>query len=140
MQEFEVLSYDDKVVKEICYHCGSKTAKASYNYFRRLIYVGGSKVWSKVWSKDGRPIGFYLAMRARDHIRLIEIAVMSDCQGQGYGRMMLYDLLKSMKVVGLNTLTMRTPINETAIDFWVHMGAKITGLKQEDYTLEICIL
>lgn len=37
--------YNDAAVKDICYNCGSPVAKQSYNYFRRLDYVTGGKVW-----------------------------------------------------------------------------------------------
>lgn len=37
-------NYNDELVKDICYNCGSKTAKQSYNYFRRINYVTKGKV------------------------------------------------------------------------------------------------
>lgn len=134
---WKVNGYDDTAVKAICYNCDSPTAKQSYNYFRRMHFVTGGKVWSKVWSK--KPVAFYYASRCRDHVRLIEIAVHKDYQGQGIGRMVLLDLLSATKRAGLHKLTFRTPINERAADFWLHMGATITGLKDEDYEMEINI-
>lgn len=85
--------YNDTAVKDICYNCGSPVAKQSYNYFRRLDYVTGGKVWSKVWSKGDTPVAFYYANRCRDHVRLIEIAVRTEYQGTGMGRKVLFDLL-----------------------------------------------
>ena len=136
---YRVTTYDDAAVKDICYNCGSPVSKRSYNYFRRMHYVTGGKVWSKVWSKDGAPAGFYYASRCRDHVRLIEIAVRSEYQGQGIGRMMLRDLLSTMKTHGLYKLTFRTPIDEPAANFWLHVGAEITGLKDNDYEMQITI-
>ena len=49
--DYQISGYNDSKVKEICYNCNSKTAKASYNYFRRIAYVSGGKVWCKVWCK-----------------------------------------------------------------------------------------
>lgn len=131
--------YDDKLVKEICYNCGSKTAKQSYNFFRRMNYVTGGKVWSKVWSKDGKPVAFYYASRCKDHVRLIEIAVRIEYQGQGIGRKLLFRLLRQMKENSIETLTFRTPINENAHSFWLKMGAKIIDVKGKDYEMELKI-
>ena len=134
---FQVSQYSDKAVKEICYNCGSKTAKQSYNYFRRIHYVTGGKVWSKVWSKE--PIAFYYASRCRDHVRLIEIAVRKEYQGQGIGKMVLFDLLSRMREAGLSKLTFRTPIAEEAQNFWLHMGGRIMDVKGDDYEMELTI-
>lgn len=136
---YRITTYDDAAVKDICYNCNSPVSKQSYNYFRRIHYVTGGKVWSKVWSKEGIPVGFYYANRCRDHVRLIEIAVRSEYQGQGIGRMMLHDLLSTMKTHGLYKLTFRTPIDEPAADFWLHAGGQITGLKGNDYEMQITI-
>lgn len=131
--------YQDDSVKEICYNCGSKTAKQSYNFFRRINYATRGKVWSKVWSKDGVPVAFYYATRSKSHIRLIEIAVREEYQGQGIGKKMLFRLLSRMKEHGMTTLTFRTPTNEQAQYFWLKMGARITGLKDGDYEMELGI-
>lgn len=136
---YRVTGYDEKAVKEICYNCGSPVAKRSYNYFRRLHYVTGGKVWSKVWSKGETPIAFYYASRCRDHVRLIEIAVREDYHKRGIGKMVLFDLLSAMKHAGLYKLTFRTPIVEEAPNFWLHVGARIVDVKGEDYEMELTI-
>lgn len=131
--------FDDNLVKDICYNCNSKTAKQSYNFFKRMNYVTGGKVWSKVWSKDGKPVAFYYASRCKDHVRLIEIAVRIEYQGQGIGRKLLFRLLRQMKENSIETLTFRTPINENAHSFWLKMGAKIIDVKGKDYEMELKI-
>lgn len=136
---YTITPYTDKAAKEICHDCGSKTAKASYNYFRRMDYVTGGKVWSKVWSKDGEPVAFYYAVRCRDHVRLIEIAVRTRYQKQGLGRKVLFALLAQMKQHGLYKLTFRTPIVEEAPGFWLHIGARIVDVKGSDYEMELTI-
>ena len=140
----EVSQYTDKAVKDICYNCDSPTAKQSYNYFRRIHYVTGGKVWSKVWSKVEQggartPIAFYYASRCRDHVRLIEIAVRKEYHKQGIGKYVLFDLLSRMKEAGLSKLTFRTPIVEEAQYFWLHMGARIMDVKGDDYEMELKI-
>ena len=131
--------YDDDAVKDVCYNCGSPTAKKSYNYFRRIAYVSGGKVWAKVWRDNGRPVAFYYATRARNHVRLIEIAVCTDYQGTGLGREVLQVLLRDMKADGVHKLTFRTPSKESAPGFWQHMGARIMDVKGDDYEMELTI-
>ena len=136
---YQVSGYDDKAVKDICYNCGSKVAKQSYNYVRRMLFVTGGKVWSKVWSKGETPVAFYYASRCRDHVRLIEIAVREDYHKQGIGKSVLLDLLSRMKQAGLYKLTFRTPIAEEAQNFWLHVGARIMDVKGQDYEMELTI-
>ena len=136
---YTITPYTDKAVKEICYDCGSPVAKQSYNYFRRMHFVTGGKVWSKVWSKGDTPVAFYYASRCKDHCRLIEIAVRSEFKRQGIGKTVLYELLAQMKANGLYKLTFRTPIAEDAQNFWLHMGARIVDVKGSDYEMELTI-
>lgn len=135
--QLEVRGYDASAAKDICYHCGSPVAKQSYNYFRRLIFATPDKIWCKVWYNGGTPAAFYFANRCRDHVRLIEIAVREQYQGQGIGRKVLFDLLSAMKQAGLYKLTFRTPIGEDAQNFWCHIGARIVDVKGEDYEMEL---
>ncbi len=127
--------YNDTAVRDICYNCGSPVAKQSYNYFRRLDYVTGGKVWSK----GDTPVAFYYANRCRNHVRLIEIAVRKEWQGKGIGKLVLFSLLSRMKANGLYKLTFRTPIAEDAQNFWLHIGAKIVDVKGNDYEMELTI-
>lgn len=136
---YTITDYNDKAVKDICYNCNSKTAKRSYNYFRRMHYVTKGKVWSKVWSKGNTPMAFYYATRCRDHVRLIEIAVREEYQGSGIGREVLFALLSRMKQASVYKLTFRTPIAEEAQKFWLHIGARIVDVKGNDYEMEINI-
>lgn len=140
---FIITGYDDTAVKSICHDCGSASAKASYSFVRRLLFVNGgkvrSKVWCKVWRKHGKPVCFYFAFRNRNSVRLIEIAVIADEQRKGLGKMMLNTLLADMKMARFDTLTFRSPIYETAIDFWVRQGTKIVGQKNNDYEMKLTI-
>ena len=128
-------TYDDKVAKDICYHCGSDVSKRSYNYFRTALHYSRDKVWSEVYSSRG----FYFATTAKDHVRLVEIAVRKEYQGQGVGKLVLFRLLSRMKQAGLYKLTFRTPIAENAQRFWLHIGARIVDVKGADYEMELTI-
>lgn len=60
-------------------------------------------------------------------------------QGAGLGREILFDLLARMKQNGLCRLTFRTPMNEDAQGFWLHLGARIVDVKGSDYEMELTI-
>ncbi len=132
---FKVTPYEEKAVKEICWNCGSPEAKKSFNYFRRIHYL----TQGKVWSKEDTPVAFYYAMRCHEHCRLIEIAVRKEFQGRGIGRTILFALLLQMKTANLRRLTFRTPMSENAKFFWMHMGARILDVKQNDFEMELNI-
>lgn len=140
---WSVTNFNDEAVKEICGACGSPVAKRSYSYIRRMKYVAGSdyekKVLCRVYYEDGVPIAFFFANRCKTHVRLIEIAVRNEYQGKGIGKKTLYCLLSLMREDNLFTLTLRTPIKESAPGFWLAMGAKIMDVKGEDYEMELKI-
>ena len=129
------IPYDEKVAKEICSDCGSPTSKTAYNYFRTALHYSPEKVWSEVY--DGKAL--YFATRAKNHVRLIEIAVRHQYQVKGIGKKVLFRLLSRMKAAGLYKLTFRTPIAEEAQNFWLHMGARIVGLNGNDYEMVLTI-
>lgn len=151
MKNYTITGFSDKAVKEICFGCWSKVAKDSYNYIKRMNVVTKGRVWEKTICKvlhiqvdqEGVnvtiPGAFYYASVCREHIRLIEIAVRSDFQGKGLGRVMLYDLLEYAKRKGKHRMTFRTPMREKAPEFWLHMGANIIGTKGNDFEMEINI-
>lgn len=128
--------YDDTIAKQICYGCGSPVSKAAYNYFRTALHYSREKVWAELLDEKA----LYFATRAKDHVRLIEIAVREEYKGRGIGKEVLFRLLSRMKAAGLYKLTFRTPIVEEAANFWLHVGARIVGLKGDDYEMEITIV
>lgn len=133
--EWKVIEWqrDKKRVHDICYGCGSAVSKQSYAYID-MLYRNPQRTIIGEFSDSS----FYVVTPSKKHWRLIEIATTE--QGGGIGKATLLRLLKRMQGVGVKTLTFRTPINETAIDFWLHMGAKITGLKDNDYEMQIILV
>lgn len=128
--------YDKQTVHDVCYNCNSPISKKSYSYVDYMQHcLPADKVLCECWDDKA----FYFATIAKKHARLIEIAVRNEYKGQKIGEKVLFRLLSRMKAIGLHKLTFRTPINERAADFWLHMGATITGLKDEDYEMEINI-
>lgn len=128
-------AYNNEIAKDICYNCDSEVSKRSYNYFRTALHYNADKVQSEIY--DGKAL--YFATFGKKHARLIEIAVRKEYQGQGVGKLVLFRLLSQMKLHGLYKLTFRTPIVERAQNFWLHIGARITDIKENDYEMELTI-
>ena len=127
--------YDSKIAKEICYDCGSRVSKAAYNYFRTALHYSPDKVWAEMLDDKA----MYFATRAKSHVRLIEIAVRTSEQGNGIGKMVLFRLLSRMKAANIYKLTFRTPIDEGAWKFWLHVGAQVVDVKGSDYEMQLLI-
>lgn len=134
-----VSKYNSTSAKDVCYNCDSQVAKHSYSYFRAAKYRSADKVMCKIWHDGELPVALYFAIKCRRHARLIEIAVRSEYKHRGIGRMVLFDLLSEIKQCGITKLTFRTPMNEPAKDFWLHMGATIMDVKGNDYEMGINI-
>lgn len=83
--------------------------------------------------------GFYIAGKAKNHVRLIEICVTKSQQGKGYGDMLLNDLIKRAKEEGLHKITLRTSRKENAVYFWQKKGATLKGINGDDYEMELFI-
>ena len=82
-------------------------------------------------------MGFYYGIRGKSHFRLIAIAVRTDYQKQGYGKLLLNQLFSYCTENGLSRVTLRTHQGGAAEAFWKHMGAEITGQKEGDWEMEI---
>lgn len=124
---------DKRLIHDICYNCGSTITKQSFAYFN-LMFNCGSNGYGEICEQ-----GFYIVNKGKKHWRLIEIAVANHYQKKGFGKLLLFRLLSQMKDCGVELLTFRTPIDEEAQNFWIKMGAKITGLKDNDYEMQIKI-
>lgn len=125
---------DKQLVHDICYQSGSAVTKKSYTFIGSMMHFG-VKSMSEVVNDEG----FYFVTRGRTHCRLIEIAFKKESQGKGLGKALLNRLLTRMKCENIKKLTFRTPIAENAKDFWLHMGAEITGINGNDFEMEINI-
>lgn len=128
--------YNGKLIHDICYNCGSVSVKNAYPYFRRMLYNSPDTFWCEVLD-DGK--AFYIANKAKQHVRLIAIAVKQDYQGKRFGEEALFRLLSRVTQAGLDTLTFRTSQHESAQYFWLKQGAKIMDVKGEDYEMQIKI-
>ena len=68
-------------VDEICKHCGDKSMTNSGAYFRKALYVSQP---GKFWYGMFLSCAFYYGNVAKDHFRLVAIAVDEDHHGFGF--------------------------------------------------------
>ena len=80
-----------KQVDEICKNCGDKSMSQSGAYFRKALYVSQP---GKFWYGIALNCAFYYGNVARDHFRLVAIAVDQDHQGFGFGSMLLTKIIQ----------------------------------------------
>jgi hypothetical protein len=88
-----------------------------------------------VYETDGK--SFYLATVAKDHLRLIALAVMLDTQRNGVGSSAVQRLKLIALGMGKRRITLRTSVVEHGKDFWLKQRARITGVKGGDFEMEI---
>lgn len=144
MAEFREIVWerDKDTVKAICYGCGSAMTRKHYAFLHCIFYYGKQRVGgcgTKLKAELFGNIGMNVCTAAKDHWRLIQIALKADCQGKGIGRMLLNRLLLRMKENGVCRLTFRTSMKEAALKWWLDNGASIVGTKGQDFEMELNI-
>lgn len=110
---------------------------SSAAYFRKALYVSQpGKFWYGVFGG----CAFYYGNVARDHFRLVAIAVDQENQGKGYGGMVLSRLMQRCQERGLKEITFRTHKEGKALGWWLRQGAQVVGSKDSDYEMRLVLL
>lgn len=123
-------------VADIMRNSGSEATIRNINFMRAsYFYYEGRMLFGLIPG-----IGFYFAGKGKKHVRLIELAIAETQQGKGYGTMLLNDLIRRTKAVGVKKITMRTPRKETAVYFWQKKGAVLKGITGDDYEMELDVI
>ena len=125
--------FDEKTVEQIARASGSKAVRGSIAYLRRAHYNNPQTFVCEVF--DGQ--AFYAGSMARKHFRLYEMAVVEGAQGSGYGKLMVARMRALCQKYGAEKITLRTSREEDAINFYHKMGGVVTGIKDNDYEVEI---
>ena len=125
--------YDKEKIREIAKACGSKAVKQSVSFLERMNYLQPEKMVVEII--DG--VAFYGAVICKNHLRLYEIAVKSEYQKRGYGRLMIQRLKKVCRENGLERITFRTSKAEDAVKFYRRIGADIIAEKFDDWEMEL---
>lgn len=128
-------AYDLPVFKAIAKESGSAILEKETGYLDRAKFFGGKQFVSEMLGD----FAFYAGTIGKKHFRLIEIAVKQSEQGKGYGRLMMFRIIALCRKRGLNKITLRTNRTENAVNFYKRFGGEITGIKGEDYEMEILI-
>lgn len=125
-----------KQVDEICRNCGDKSMTNCGAYFRKALYVSQP---GKFWYGMFLNCAFYYGNVAKDHFRLVAIAVDTDHQGFGLGTMMLTRIMQRCEENNIPAITFRTHKLGEALEWWKKQGAVIVGSKGEDYEMRITL-
>lgn len=128
-----VRGYNKEAIKDIVKNCGSKNVKSTYSYLDVINYHSKDKFRCEIIDNSA----FFAGLIAKEHFRLIETAVKEDSQRKGYGSLLIMRMKKLCKENNLNRITLRTSMEETAVNFFKKKGAVITGKKGNDYEMEI---
>lgn len=105
-------------------------------YFRKALYVSQP---GKFWYGIALNCAFYYGNVARDHFRLVAIAVDQDHQGFGFGSMLLTKIIQRCQENSIPAITFRTHKRGKALEWWKKQGAEIVGSKGEDYEMRILL-
>lgn len=122
-------------IREIAKRCGNKDVAQSAAYYRFLMHHDPESVWCEIF--DG--VAFYFGSTAKDHFNLVDIAVVSEMQGRGYGTRLLDRIKRRCEREGVRRITLRARKNSAAERFWRRRGAVRTGESKDgkDRKMEI---
>ena len=132
MVEFRQIAWNDPIVKDISYDCGSTSVKSSYAYIRTVVFRNSRWLCEALGN-----VGYYFGYFGKSHFRLVEIAVRSGEQGRGYGTAMMRRLVGKCTAEGADRITLRCSIGEGNWQFYVLHGFCIVGEKNGDYEMEL---
>lgn len=136
---FNINSQQDILfVENLIKQSGSKSCAREAAYVRRLIWQCG-KHPEKLLCEIVDECAFYMMTLTKKYARGAFTIVKEDMHGKGYGKMLNQRRFIRMKQLGLNTFKFRTNMAEPAFLFWQKQGAKIVGVHNDDFEMEIKI-
>lgn len=122
-------------IRELAKRCGEKSVSQAAVYYRFLRHHSPDTLWCEIFED----VGFYYGNLAKDHFNLVDIAVVKEKQGRGYGTQMLRRIMTRCERGGVRKITLRARKNSMAERFWKKRGAAITGESKDraDWKMEI---
>lgn len=130
--EFRRIPWDDPLVRDVSYDCGSDSVRSAYSYIRAVAFRNSRWLCEALGN-----VGYYFGYFGRSHFRLVEIAVRSGEQGNGYGSAILGRIVQRCRKEGAERITLRCSIGEGNWPFYVMHGFCIVGEKAGDYEMEL---
>lgn len=130
--EFRMVPYDDPIVRDVSYDCGSASVRSAYAYIRAVAFRNRRWLCEALGN-----VGYYFGYFGRSHFRLVEIAVRSGEQGKGHGSAMIRRLVQRCRREGADRITLRCSVDEGNWPFYVLQGFCIVGERDGDYEMEL---
>lgn len=94
--------------------------------------MSGYSLW--VCRIGGDLVGFSVVMAVVDEAHLLNLAVCSRYQGQGYGARLLQNAMHLAKLTGTNKLFLEVRVsNQRAVELYRHFGFRQIGLRKGYY-------
>lgn len=85
-------------------------------------------------SPDGEILGYCVCMTAGDDEELLTITVRPDQMGQGYGKLLMQEVVSGALSRGASHVFLEVrESNQLAIDLYVQMGFKMSGMRKNYY-------
>lgn len=127
-----IRGFDEKALYRIAKESGNEQLKRDVKYMR-LIFRSGKKCVAERFEDKA----FWMGYHNKDHLRLVGIGVRKDLQRNGFGRFMLQRVKLYSKGAGYKKVLTRT---FDGVDFYMKWGgARITGMKDDDFLMEMDI-
>lgn len=125
--------YDEKLFKEIAQQSSAPSLIKDAAYIRTARFYYKSGFISYAIGDEA----FFAGAIGKGYFRLFIIAVRKRSQGKGYGRMMMHRIIHLCKRHRAKKITFRVNRYEDAVNFYKRYGGKVTGIKGDDYEMEI---
>lgn len=98
--------------------------------------LGNPAVWGYLFQDNQGPVGFCLAQRVHPEVEILSIGIVSDRKNQGYGLMLLRELLKLWKAEGAEICFLEVRLsNHYARNLYERLGFIATGRREKYYRL-----
>jgi ribosomal-protein-alanine N-acetyltransferase len=99
--------------------------------FRDALAAGYS-CW--IYARDGGLIGYAVLMSAADEAHLLNLSIAANCQGQGYGSLLLLHLCELARAGGARRILLEVrPSNTAGRRLYARHGFHRVGLRREYY-------
>lgn len=126
-----IKGFNEKTFYEIAKKCGSKQLLSDVRYMRIPLFRK-QEIYAERLDDIAIAMGVY---SKHNTLRIVGIGVADDKKNKGYGRYMLQMVIEQARQRGIEQITTRT---QSGCDFYMkYAGARIVGMADEDYLLEI---
>lgn len=123
--------FEEKIYEEIAQASGNKQTLADIKY-ERFMQVHSPQ---KIYAERIEDYAFLIGYMKKDSFRIVGMATRKEMRGKGYGTILLFRCIKfcirrNITKIETRTLSGRTFYRDKA-------GAKVVGMKDGDYLMEI---